>query len=1314
MTDMLDIARSGLMAYRTALAVTADNVANVETEGYRRRDISTIAAAGARATATSRPSGGQGVSITDIRRAFDGLAAERARTASATAAAATARLDGAAAIETLMIPGENGIDGTLRSFFDALADLSANPTDRAQRSLVLAGAEAVADTASGLAVGLTDLRAGLVADAASAATSASGILDELATLARSMTGAAGGSGLASLADRRDGLLDNLAEIIPISVTLDRDGRPTVRLRSAAGPLLLTGDRAATLSTGADGMTLRYAAADGATGETRALDTGRLGGLSDSLASLDMAEAELDAWARDFASALNALHGQGVDLAGNPGEPLFTLDGWQATPAAANGGRVEVSLAATEPAASEVTGAYTLVWDGPAAVWRASDADGTEIAAGSTRLALPGVTIDLAGMPRNGDRLVISPVTGRARDLALAVSDPARLAAAAAQTAAPAATNQGTAILTVGPALAASPLALVAEQFASGTIGFSGTGIVGLVPAGSAALTLTGLGEAPATLLNWQAGAASLAVTLDGATRHFDLSGFADAGAAVVALNAGWPGDGGASLSSLGLTAGLRDGALALFRPGAAAPVPASLDGVAGLAMPGSAAGGTIQIITRDGRHLAGAALSAEAAAALLTEANGFRAGAVYDASALRTGYRGMTDGGVDLPGMQALTLAAPAPVTGAAPLPVVPARNLTLASTTQTATVALPDGASAALIAERLTGALPGVSATATTALVLSDLPPGPLTLTLTGASTTPQTITATIGAEGGAAALAQAINAVEAATGVRAELSPRGGRLLLVQEAGHDITLSASAAIRVAPAGPDGVPMGAAALLTSGETLRQGGQVVLSAPQPLTLTDGGISVLSSSVSASAPTTSQAGATSRLTFPPVPDDAAGGQLYRLEAGGQTVQAALPPGTEGAAVAGALAADLRAGAPDLVLTGAPLPTLPAEGTTLAIRLEGADYQLTITDGQPVLSGPEAGRITAAFNSENQLVLRAAGVTGGGGLTFAPNAGLGLAAGQGSLQLTGQPPVPAALPATLSLRLAGAEHQLTLTSAGVSVAADFPGHAEVGPDGRLVLTLPAPTDGLRLGQSSEVGFGTQDMAVHVSGNTLVLTQEDTPVGARLTVAGEVGQSVTLTELPPEDLIVAVTGQGSLRLSGTVAGDAAGGSAGALEIEILDAAQGYIALRDRLTGDRIATATLDAAGRASVGGLNLSLTGTLVDGDVFTLSPTGAGSGDASVARALAELRSDDAGTGRRGLVNGFTALQSAAGVRVNAAQRSAATATAAADATSAALAAIGAVDLDAEAARLLQLQQGYQASAQALGIARDLFQTLLTMF
>ncbi|NBR91606.1 MAG: flagellar hook-associated protein FlgK, partial [Rhodobacteraceae bacterium] len=46
MSGLFDIASSGIQAYREALAVTGQNIANINTEGYRRRgvDLTEIAA----------------------------------------------------------------------------------------------------------------------------------------------------------------------------------------------------------------------------------------------------------------------------------------------------------------------------------------------------------------------------------------------------------------------------------------------------------------------------------------------------------------------------------------------------------------------------------------------------------------------------------------------------------------------------------------------------------------------------------------------------------------------------------------------------------------------------------------------------------------------------------------------------------------------------------------------------------------------------------------------------------------------------------------------------------------------------------------------------------------------------------------------------------------------------------------------------------------------------------------------------------------------------------------------------------------------
>ncbi|WP_126979218.1 FlgK family flagellar hook-associated protein [Frigidibacter oleivorans] len=1341
MTGMLDIARSGLSAYRTALAVTAENIANVETEGYQRREVATVSAAGAQATATTRASGGQGVSVLEVRRAFDALAAERLRGSSAARTAAEIHLSAAEAVEALMIPGEDGIDGVLRDMFAAFGDLAGAPTDIVTRQLALNAADASAGALRGLAAGLDGLRGDLVAEAGAVADTATALLANLATLSRQI-GNLGGSSLHSAAaaplyDQRDAMLGQLSDLLPVAVSLDATGRPDIRLGSAAGPVLLDGHGAARLSVaGTDPLTLVSVAADGTSAETRALAGGAIAGLSRGIGAVDMAVTELDGFARDLAAAVNAVHAGGVDLTGAPGGAVYALSGWQARPAAANGGLTQVTLTATATATGTATGGYELVFDaaggtggtGSGGTWRAFDAAGTEVAAGMGRLVLDGVTVDLAGAARDGDRIALAPVEGHARDLTLVIRDPRALAAAAAFELASDPANTGTATLAAAVA-APSPsgLATVAALLDAGPADLLG-GVIGVLPAGTASAELLSLGQTARTRLPLTGDETQLAVTIDGAAHLFDLTGIAGAEAIATALRSAGAGgivsSTGRSLASLGLVAEAdAAGELNLWRPGAADAAAATATGpggvVTGTLQAAVPAGGTVQVITRSGRHVAGAPLSAAEAAALLTPANGFLPGAVYDPAPLTaggTGYRGIGVAATRLPGGPTVTLPGAA-ATGPAPLPATAARDLVLTGASgSSAAVALPEGASAALAASLLRDALPGLAAEAVTALTLSDVADGTLRLSVAGRNVAPLEIEAAIGG-GRLDPLAAAFNRETAVTGIRAELSPDGSRLLLVQEEGHDIALTLGAgAVQVTPAAPDGTAAGTATGLVAGQSLRQSGQLRLTGVEGFALAEG------AAVIASAPgdsglwsiDTSRAGASAQVTFAPVGTGVEGGLAYALEVGGLSVAAALPAGATGAEVAATMAAALRATAPAATVTGAALAALPADGTTLALRLEGADYRLTMLGGRPVIEGPEPGRIAAAFDAGNRLVLTAKGVTGGAGIEVAAAAAFGLSAGAGARQvLAGGPVDAAALPAALSVTLAGTTGTVTLSAGAVEVTPELAALgllASRDPEGRLVLDLPAPAVAV-VALSAAAGFGGPPAAVRVEGAALALDGSQV-LGLTARVAGSAAQGLQLTGLPDEELIVALTGSGTLRLAGSVV-EGGGAAQGPLTVQILDAGLGTVALFDGLSGDRIATGWLDAGGTVTLGGHALRIDGAPATGDRFTLQPTAAGSADATTARALAALAEADPATGAAGLAARFGLLQSDAGVRAAAAGRASATATAAADAAERAVAAIGAVDLDTEAARLVELQQAYQASAQALSIARDMFQTLLDM-
>jgi flagellar hook-associated protein 1 FlgK len=150
---------------------------------------------------------------------------------------------------------------------------------------------------------------------------------------------------------------------------------------------------------------------------------------------------------------------------------------------------------------------------------------------------------------------------------------------------------------------------------------------------------------------------------------------------------------------------------------------------------------------------------------------------------------------------------------------------------------------------------------------------------------------------------------------------------------------------------------------------------------------------------------------------------------------------------------------------------------------------------------------------------------------------------------------------------------------------------------------------------------------------------------------------------------------------------------------------------------------SATWQAGTPIGLNGFEMALAGVPANGDRFTVDRTAFPASNNGNARALVDLR-DAALVGQRssgGVVtqSGVTVTDAYAnaladiGVRVQSSNTSAKmSASAAADAKAANAESTG-VNLDEEAARLIQFQQSYQAAAKMLQVAQSVFDTLLQM-
>ena len=281
--------------------------------------------------------------------------------------------------------------------------------------------------------------------------------------------------------------------------------------------------------------------------------------------------------------------------------------------------------------------------------------------------------------------------------------------------------------------------------------------------------------------------------------------------------------------------------------------------------------------------------------------------------------------------------------------------------------------------------------------------------------------------------------------------------------------------------------------------------------------------------------------------------------------------------------------------------------------------------------------------------------------------------------------------------------------------VTSGANMSGVATASVSGNVVtLTVHdgSKVDILRNGDNISSGSGTVTInPVTIGGAAKTLS--DVP---QVTASAKslVNQRFSLRDLPEEELIIFLGDAGAKRVAlqydevpeGTpvLMRD--------LEVRVKNATARTIEIFDVETQTSIATRTLDANNRATAAGFVLELDGTFDADDKFNISANANGTGDNRNLQAILDLQypaSDAQSSG--GFQKKFTNAVSRLGAIVQSAKIGAEAAVSLREASIEAESAYSGVNLDTEAANLIQQQQAYQASARILSTARELFETLL---
>lgn len=192
---------------------------------------------------------------------------------------------------------------------------------------------------------------------------------------------------------------------------------------------------------------------------------------------------------------------------------------------------------------------------------------------------------------------------------------------------------------------------------------------------------------------------------------------------------------------------------------------------------------------------------------------------------------------------------------------------------------------------------------------------------------------------------------------------------------------------------------------------------------------------------------------------------------------------------------------------------------------------------------------------------------------------------------------------------------------------------------------------------------------------------------------------------------------------RIAAAVAVNASAASANSSKVSAISVNDGSNAnLTDPVTISFIDANTYQINGSGSyaysggdaidVNGWSLKLSGTVMAGDSFTVKKTGANSSDNSNATALAQLGGKALFDGGTGSINAAqSSLTTQAATRAQQASLALDAQSAVQTQAASARESVSGVNLDEEAADLLRFQQAYQAAAQVIATANQIFQSLL---
>ncbi|SUI89318.1 Flagellar hook-associated protein 1 [Shewanella putrefaciens] len=435
--DLLNIARTGVLASQSQLGVTSNNIANANTAGYHRQ-VAT------QSTLESQRFGnsfyGTGTYVDDVKRIYNDYAARELRIGQTTLSGAEASYGKLSELDQLFSQIGKMVPQSLNSLFTGLNSLADLPADLGIRSSTLNDAKQLANSLNQMQSSLNGQLTQTNDQITGMTKRINEISKELANLNLELMKSPNQDAI--LLDKQDALVQELSQYAQVNVIPQDNGVKSIMLGGSV--MLVSGEIAMTMDTKTGNPfpnELQLMSSIGS--QSVSADPSKLGGQLGALfeyrdQTLIPASHELDQLALGIADNFNKMQQQGLDLNGQVGanifrdinDPLMSLGRVGGYSNNTGNATLGVNIDDTRLLTG---GSYELSFTAPAS-YELRDTETGVITPltlnGSTLEGGAGFSINIkAGAMASGDRFAIRPTAGAANGITVEMTDPKGIAAA---------------------------------------------------------------------------------------------------------------------------------------------------------------------------------------------------------------------------------------------------------------------------------------------------------------------------------------------------------------------------------------------------------------------------------------------------------------------------------------------------------------------------------------------------------------------------------------------------------------------------------------------------------------------------------------------------------------------------------------------------------------------------------------------------------------------------------------------------------------------------------------------------------------------